>query len=194
EEDLLTELNGAIINTPITLTKILRMQQVICGHIVDEDQNIHDIPSNRIDVLMECIEEALLAENTKIIVWSRFVHDLMKISHRLRNVEKIGHVLYYGDVDQKQREANIQEFKNDKKCKIFLGNQSAGGTGLNLAEASTMIYYSNDYNADTRWQSEARVHRIGQKRNVTYIDLVAKGTVDVEVLAALRSKKGLADA
>lgn len=191
EEDLLTELNGAIINTPITLTKMLRMQQVVCGHIVDEDKKIHDIHSNRLDVLMEVMEEATAA-GSKVIVWSRFVHDIHKISKRFKEL-KIKHVLYYGEISQQDREANIQYFKANPDCH-FLGNQSAGGTGLNLAEADYMIYYSNDFNADTRWQSEARAHRIGQKKNVTYIDLVAKGTTDVETLAALRNKKGLADA
>lgn len=178
------------------ITRMLRMQQVCCGHFVIEQidgdkktQEIIDINSKRIDVLMECIHEA----QGKAIVWSRFIHDLLKISARLRE-EKIGHVTYHGDVKQKDREDNIDTFRNKPDCKVFLAQPASGGTGLNLAVADTVIYFSNDFNADTRWQSEDRAHRIGQKNNVTYIDLVSQGTMDDEILDSLKSKKNLADA
>lgn len=178
------------------ITRMLRMQQVCCGHFVIEHedgdkktQEIIDIPSKRIDTLIECIQEA----QGKVIVWSRFIHDLLKISSRLRE-EKIGHVTYHGDVKQQDREANIDTFRSKPDCKVFLAQPASGGTGLNLAVADTVIYFSNDFNADTRWQSEDRAHRIGQKNNVTYIDLVSSGTMDDEILDSLRNKKNLADA
>lgn len=178
------------------ITRMLRMQQVCCGHFVIESEDgdkkkneIIDLPSKRIDVLMDCIAEA----QGKIIIWSRFIHDLKKISETLRK-EGIGHVTYHGEVKQQDREANIDKFRNDPSCKVFLAQPASGGTGLNLAVADTVIYFSNDFNADTRWQSEDRAHRIGQKNNVTYIDLVSSGTMDDEILASLKSKKNLADA
>jgi SNF2 family DNA or RNA helicase len=56
-----------------------------------------------------------------------------------------------------------------------------------------MIYYSNDFSLETRLQSEDRAHRIGQKKNVTYIDLVAKNTIDEKVMDALRNKQSVAN-
>lgn len=174
-------------------SKLMKMQQVICGHLITEDENGNkktiDIHSNRIDVLMECIEEA----RGKVIIWSRFVRDIQKISEALKK-NKIGFVAYYGDVKQTDRDENKKKFMTDSETKVFLAQPAAGGTGLNLAVASTVIYYSNDFNADTRWQSEDRAHRIGQKNNVTYIDLIAPKTIDEKILGALKSKKNIADA
>lgn len=176
------------------ITKMLRMQQVACGHFVIKDEatgelDLTELPSNRLEVLMECIEEA----QGKVIVWSRFIHDLKRISARLSK-DKIGHVTYHGEVLGKQREDNIDRFRNSPSCKVFLAQPASGGTGLNLAVADTVIYFSNDFNADTRWQSEDRAHRIGQKNNVTYIDLIAAKTIDEDILDSLKSKKNLADA
>lgn len=176
------------------ITKMLRMQQIACGHFVVEDEDkenkeIFAIPNNRVDILIECINEA----QGKVIVWSRFVYDIKAISARLTK-EKIGHKLYYGETKPKEREDAIDAFRNDPETKVFLAQPASGGTGLNLAVADTVIYYSNDFNADTRWQSEDRAHRIGQKNNVTYIDLIAERTIDNDILQSLRSKKNLADA
>ena len=194
EEDLLTELNGAAIDITIAITKLLRMQQLVCGFLPDAEGKIHEVPNNRITVLTEAIEEALLQPDTKIIIWARFIQDIKNIRAELLKIGMKNFAIHYGEISQKDRESEIQKFKTDKNCKIFLGTPSSGGTGLNLAEASTVIYYSNDFNADTRWQSEDRAHRIGQTKHVTYIDLIARGTTDVEVLAALRGKKNMADA
>lgn len=178
------------------ITRMLRMQQVCCGHFVIESEDgdkknnqVIDVPSKRIDSLMDCINEA----QGKIIVWSRFIYDLKKISEILKK-EKIDHVTYHGEIKQQDREANINKFRSDPNCKVFLAQPASGGTGLNLAVADTVIYFSNDFNADTRWQSEDRAHRIGQKNNVTYIDLVSANTIDEEILDSLKNKKSLADA
>ncbi len=61
-----------------------------------------------------------------------------------------------------------------------------------MTEANTVIYYSNSYDLEIRLQSEDRAHRIGQKKAVTYIDLVARGTIDEKILKALRDKINIA--
>ncbi len=170
------------------ITKLLRMQQITCGFFIDE-QNNYDLDNNRINVLMECIEEA----SGKVIVWSRFLRDIEKIKNDL-NSRKIGCVVYSGEVSSKNRTEAIDSFRNDPDCKVFIGQPASAGTGLNLQVADTVIYYSNDFNADTRWQSEDRAHRIGQKNHVTYIDLIARKTVDEKILNSLLNKKSMADA
>lgn len=183
------EINTALMSA---VTKMMRMQQVVCGHFTDDtdpdNKQVIDLGNNRVDALMGCINEA----RGKIIVWSRFIYDLKKISRRL-NDEKIIHRTYHGEVSGKDRESAIDSFRNDPACKVFLAQPASGGTGLNLAVADTVIYFSNDFNADTRWQSEDRAHRIGQKNNVTYIDLVTPGTIDGKILRSLRDKKNVAD-
>jgi SNF2 family DNA or RNA helicase len=73
-----------------------------------------------------------------------------------------------------------------------VGQPRTGGYGLTLTEASTMVYFSNNYDLEVRLQSEDRCHRIGQKKAVTYIDIVTEGTVDEKILKALREKINIA--
>ena len=77
---------------------------------------------------------------------------------------------------------------NSKDLKFFVGNPATAGYGLTLTEADLVIYYANDFNLETRIQSEDRAHRIGQKKNVTYIDLISEGTIDEKIVEALRNK------
>ncbi len=76
--------------------------------------------------------------------------------------------------------------------RFFVGNSRTGGMGITLTEASTVIYYSNNYDLEIRVQSEDRAHRIGQRNNVTYIDMVSPGTIDEKVLTALQNKQNIA--
>jgi SNF2 family DNA or RNA helicase len=73
-----------------------------------------------------------------------------------------------------------------------VGNPQTGGYGITLTAASTVIYYSNGYDLEKRLQSEDRAHRIGQKKSVTYIDLIAEKTVDEKIVKALRKKINIA--
>ena len=73
-----------------------------------------------------------------------------------------------------------------------MGQPKTGGYGITLTAANTVIYFSNSYDLEIRLQSEDRAHRIGQTNKVTYIDLVAKGTVDEKIVQALRTKLNLA--
>jgi SNF2 family DNA or RNA helicase len=73
-----------------------------------------------------------------------------------------------------------------------VGNPQTGGYGITLTAANTVIYYSNGYDLEKRLQSEDRAHRIGQKKSVTYIDLIAEKTVDEKIVKALRKKIDIA--
>jgi SNF2 family DNA or RNA helicase len=73
-----------------------------------------------------------------------------------------------------------------------VGTPQTGGYGITLTGASTMIYYSNGYDLEKRQQSEARIDRIGQMKNMTYIDIIAEKTIDEKIVAALRNKVNIA--
>ena len=87
---------------------------------------------------------------------------------------------------------NIEKFQNDDEVKYFVGTPATGGYGITLTAASNMIYYSNGYDLEKRLQSQDRIHRIGQKKPVTYIDLIAEDTVDNKIVKALRKKINIA--
>jgi SNF2 family DNA or RNA helicase len=74
------------------------------------------------------------------------------------------------------------------ELRYFVSNPQTGGRGITLTAANTMIFYSNSYDLELRVQAEDRIHRIGQECSCTYIDLVAKGTVDEQILKNLLNK------
>src|SRR4029079_13461751 len=86
------------------------------------------------------------------------------------------------------RLSQINLWRNDPKIKALVMTIQTGGTGLTLNEASSTIYYSNDWSSTNRLQSEDRNHRIGQVNKVTYHDLITPGRVDERLLKALRAK------
>ena len=96
---------------------------------------------------------------------------------------------YYGDTSDDERNEIVQRFQDPRSpLRFFVGNPSTAGYGLTLTEANLVVYYANDFNLETRIQSEDRAHRIGQKNNVTYIDLISEGTLDEKIVEALRNK------
>jgi hypothetical protein len=102
-------------------------------------------------------------------------------------------VQYYGAIDSKTRQDGINKFQNiNSPVKFFIGNPQTGGYGITLTAANTVIYYSNGYDLEKRLQSEDRAHRIGQKKSVTYVDLIAEKTIDEKIVKALRKKINIA--
>ena len=191
-EDLRVEFEGEEPSTMSKLTATLRLQQVTSGFFPLENgkvQVLYDKENPRIEALNEALEEI----TGKVIIWARFKHDIHAIVAAL--IEQYGPesvVTYYGEVSDDDRAANVKAFQENEDVRFFVGNQQAGGTGLTLTAASTVVYYSNDFSLENRLQSEDRAHRIGQKNNVTYIDIEAIGTVDTKIISALRAKKDVA--
>jgi len=124
-------------------------------------------------------------------VWARYRIEIEDIVARLK-ADGIECVQYHGGIGKDDRTAAIESFERGA-AQVFVGNQQAGGTGITLVAASYVIYFSNNFSLRDRFQSEDRAHRIGQKKNVTYINIAAKGTIDEAVIRALMSKKDVAD-
>ena len=78
------------------------------------------------------------------------------------------------------------------EIKYFIGQPRTGGYGLTLTNAKTVIYFNNTYDMEVRLQSEDRAHRIGQKKNVTYVDIICDDTIDEKIVKALRDKINIA--
>jgi len=99
---------------------------------------------------------------------------------------------YYGLTPQEDRQPNIKRFQENPDCRFFVGTPQTGGYGITLTQANTVVYYSNGYDLEKRLQSEDRAHRIGQKKSVTYVDLISEKTVDEKIVKALRKKINIA--
>jgi len=184
-------LKGQSMTAVNVLTQLIRLHQITCGHMKTDAGHTIDLKSSRIDELMQ-----ILGETTgKVIIWANYIHDIEKIEANIALSDFGADSLctYYGATATEDRQKCINEFQDpDSKLRFFIGNTQTGGYGITLTEASTVIYYSNNYDLEKRIQSEDRAHRIGQKNKVLYIDLVAKGTVDEKIIKSLRSKVNIA--
>ena len=83
-------------------------------------------------------------------------------------------------------------YQSDDKCRFIVGTPQTGGYGITLTQANTVVYFSNGYDLEKRLQSEDRAHRIGQKKNVTYVDIICDDTIDEKIVKALRDKINIA--
>lgn len=189
-DEAVLQLQMGQVTTTSALTTIMRLQQIVCGHITLDDGTIQDLPHGRLDALDEIIDEI----PGKIIIWCNFRRDVEALySHLNRSPLEQTAVHFYGGSSDEDRSDALVSFKNDPNCRFFIGTPGTGGRGLTLVESAHTIYYSNGYNLEHRLQSEDRNHRIGQTRNVTIIDIVAEKTVDERIVKILKEKKNLAD-
>jgi SNF2 family DNA or RNA helicase len=185
----LAMLNGKVVTTKTALTQIMRLHQITCGHFTADDGSVQDIKNNRLDELMNVLDEI----EGKVVIWAHYQYDVKKIIKEIQKVHGPGSVVdYYGLTPKEIRQNNIEKFQSDDEVKYFVGTPATGGYGITLTAASNMIYYSNGYDLEKRLQSQDRIHRIGQKKPVTYIDLIAEDTVDNRIVKALRKKINIA--
>jgi SNF2 family DNA or RNA helicase len=182
-------LNGKVTTTMTVLTQLMRLHQITCGHFTADDGTTQLIDNNRTKELMNILEET----EGKAIIWANYQRDVTQIINNIVKEYGPGSVVdYFGLTPQEERQDNIRKFQNDSKCRFIVGTPQTGGYGITLTQANTVIYFSNGYDLEKRLQSEDRAHRIGQKKNVTYIDLIAEDTVDEKIVEALRKKINIA--
>ncbi len=182
-------LNGKVTTTMTVLTQLMRLHQITCGYVTADDGTVQAVESNRINELMSILEDT----DGKVIIWANYqtsVSDIMKALTKKYGANSFVH--YYGLTPQEDRQDNIRKFQNDPECRFIIGTPQTGGYGITLTQANTVIYYSNSYDLEKRLQSEDRAHRIGQKKTVTYIDLISEDTVDEKIVKALRDKINIA--
>ena len=194
KEENIAEVDGYTITTPVTLAKMTRLAQITSGYLPKIDEYGHEVgiiefEVPKVDAAEELVEEAVEG-GQKVIVWVRFIHELKMLEKRL---ERFGVVTYHGAVKDDQRQQNVDKFQTDPAVRVFIGQIQTGGIAITLTAASVELYVSNTFALVDRLQSEDRAHRIGQKRSVTIIDIVVRGTLDSYVLRTLRDKKSLAD-
>ena len=184
-------LKGKMATAPHVLTQMMRLHQITCGHLRNDDGTITEIKNNRLKELINLLDEV----EGKVIIWANYVYDIENIVKTIG--EAFGEdsiVQYYGAIPAEQRQQNIEKFQDpNSKTRFFVGNPQTGGYGITLTCANTVVYYSNGYDLEKRLQSEDRAHRIGQTKSVTYVDFIAPKTVDEKIVKALRKKMNIAN-
>ena len=180
-----------LVTAPLIITRILRLQQILCGFIKSDDGTEEIIPGTnpRLEELLDVLEET----QGGVIIWATFRRTIQMIYDALAKKYGASKVAtYYGETESEMRQEIVEKFQAGE-IKYFIGQPRTGGYGLTLTNAKTVIYFNNTYDMEVRLQSEDRAHRIGQKDKVTYIDFVCPNTIDEKILETLSNKKKLAD-
>lgn len=171
------------------LTKLLVLSQITQGFLPTGVDKLVDFPTNpKLSNTVELIDS--LPEQESVIIVCRFLHDIELLYKTLSKTYKVKTL--QGETPVEDRKNIEQEFQRGE-FKILIGQVRVIGVGLTLTRANKMIFYSNDYSLINREQAEGRIHRISQTQKCTYIDIIAKNTVDEPILRALKSKADVAE-
>lgn len=178
------------VTATVVIAQLMRMHQVLCGHVRDEDGALHILPENKTAELLELLEDYA----GKAIIWCSYDHDVRKLSDRLQYEYGGPSVARFWGGNSTTREREESEFKNNPECRFMIATPAAGGRGRTWSNADLVIYYSSTDNLEHRDQSEQRAMGIGKKRQVDFIDLIHPDTVEMKILNALRRKINMSSA
>jgi len=189
KKDFIAKLNeNEEIKASAVIAQIIRLKQIAIHPSLLLDDYDKNLPSKKLETLFEIIEDT----DKKIVVFSQFARAIKIIEEELK-IRKIGYAKIVGEVKSEQREKEIERFQNNESCRIFIGTIQAGGQGITLTAADTVIFLDPYWVEKIEEQAVDRLHRLGQKNNVTVIRLIAKNTIEEYVLSVLKKKKVLFD-
>lgn len=193
----------------LAIVKLLRLQQITSGYLpgINPGAPLYQIPgpNRRLEELMDLVDEC----SGKMIIWARFQEDINQILEALRKkgLPAVRYDGLVGDDERADAKARFQGIRpriengqvvgqdlvpREQQVRFFVGNPSAGSTGLTLTAATTVVYYTNSFKLIERLQSEDRAHRIGQHNPVLYVDLCAEDTIDERITESLKTKFNIA--
>ena len=169
------------------LTCALQNMRMSCNstYLLDQETD-HGVKADELAALLDDLFAEPKAKAVVFSQWTR-THDIV-----IRRLEArgMGYVSFHGGVPSEKRPALVERFRDDPACRVFLSTD-AGGTGLNLQHASTLVNMDLPWNPAVLEQRIARIHRIGQARPVRVINFVAKGTIEEGMLSVLAFKRSL---
>jgi len=174
----------------IVLEALLKLRQVCCDPrlLPDRTRGASGVPSAKFELLFEILPE-MLEEGRRVLLFSQFTTMLGLIE---REVERRGITYAKLTGQTRKRDQAIDRFRSGQ-ADLFLISLKAGGVGLNLVEADTVIHYDPWWNPAVEHQATDRAHRIGQDKPVFVYKLVAEGTVEEKILALQQHKQKLAE-
>ena len=187
--EFIVEMGDEIASAPLAITRMLRLQQITCGYLPTDEGTM--IRLEQVNPRISLLEDTLDDTVGSVIIWARFIEDIDQICAAIKARGET-FVRYDGGVDDDGRSEAKRLFQHTGEARYFVGNPQAGKFGLTLTRAKTIIYYSNDFDLDSRLQSEDRAHRIGQDNAVLYIDLCAVDSMDGYITDKLVKKHDIA--
>jgi len=185
EAELVVDVGAGTVTAGNALTRLLRLQQVSCGHVTDDEHHHVEVGASR----RRALEDTLLdLGDEPVVVFARFRADLDAIDVASCTVHGVGALELSG------RRNQLEEWQQADAAPVLAVQIQAGGVGVDLTRARYAIYYSIGYSLGDYQQARARVHRPGQTRGVTHVHLIADGTVDETIYRAIASKADVVSA
>ena len=180
--------NGMFVTPTIVISQILRLHQILCGHVPDDEKKgIHEIKEHRTEELIDLLEDY----QGKAVIWCSYDIDVRKVSLALEKHFEIKVARFWGG-NTNTREAEEKAFRTQDDTPYMVATPDAGGRGRKWDVADLVVYYSSRNNLEHRDQSEQRVQGVDKKRQVDYVDLIVPDTVEIKILEALRNKIDMA--
>jgi SNF2 family DNA or RNA helicase len=160
------------------LSRMIKLRQLCAGHIKTRDGLI-ETKTEKLEILKELIEG--YEEDKKLVIFAEFKYSIGKISELLSKM-KIKYVVLDGD----QKNKTIwKKFQADKTIKIIVCQYQTASAGIDLFASDTIIYFEPTIRSNILEQSRDRIHRTGQKNKCSYIHLITRGTIEVDIYRAL---------
>jgi SNF2 family DNA or RNA helicase len=169
------------------LATLTRLKQICCHPAIFAKEKAELGDSSKYDMLLELLQ-TLVESNHKTVIFSQYTRMLQIMRE---DFEQRGIPFSYLDGSTKNRLDIVKEFNENTKIPVFLVSLKAGGTGLNLVGADTVIHYDMWWNPAVENQATDRVHRIGQKNSVSSYKLITLNTIEEKIVEMQRRKKGL---
>lgn len=169
------------------LATLTRLKQICCHPAIFAKEKAESGDSAKYEMLLELLE-TLVAGNHKTVIFSQYTRMLQIMRE---DFEQRGISFSYLDGTTKNRLEIVKEFNENPKITVFLVSLKAGGTGLNLVGADTVIHYDMWWNPAVENQATDRVHRLGQKNSVSSYKLLTLNTIEEKIVEMQRRKKGL---
>jgi SNF2 family DNA or RNA helicase len=194
---------GQPLAAPVVISQLIRLQQfaVAFGEVVRGTKRVQDPetkawrtieadilrltePSAKLDVCMDIIDG--LNKHERVVFFGQSKQVMYMFKNRLEKVG-VSYAMVTGDQSQNVRDRSVADFQEGDR-RVFLGTIKAGGEGITLTRASTVVFLDRDWSPSKNRQAEDRLHRIGQRESVQVIDLVARDTVDLGRLQKIQLK------
>lgn len=161
------------------LSRLVKLRQLCSGHIKLESGEMLEVKNEKLSILQELIEG--YEDDKKLVIFAEFKYSISQISALLRRL-KIKHVVLDGEQKNKQI---WRDFQSDKTIRVIVCQYQTASAGIDLFASDTVLYYEPTLRSNTLEQSRDRIHRTGQHRPCSYIHLLTKGTVEVDIYRAL---------
>jgi superfamily II DNA/RNA helicase len=183
------------VEAKIVLEQMLRLQQITGGYLPQTESDTGEVvalmePKNnpKFKEIIHLLEEG---GDQRMLVWSRFTHEVLAITELL-NEAGFPAMPFYGGLNDKEKISVRKSFQRDETYRVVVGNPAAGGLGIDeFKVASLVCYVTNSFDTEKRVQSEDRTHRIGSEMHretgITYYDIIIPATIDIKVMQIMRN-------